>query len=155
MASFFCYVQYQDEMKSTVTKHSILSRRRCLLMFGTAISAAAERRLYDEWRRIAAATDGTVGAAALYFSSGALVSLNGDESFSLASVCKIPITMNILALVDEGKLGLTEQIEVLPRDVWAGVSNIERRWPAQRRFRLDEMIELMLAKSDRRPSRSK
>jgi beta-lactamase class A len=112
------------------------------------MSLAAERGLSEEWRRIAEATDGTVGAAALHLASGALVSLNGDELFPLASVCKIPIAMNILALVDEGKLALNEQIEVLPRDVWAGVSDIEKRWPRQRRFRLEEMIELLMAKSD-------
>jgi beta-lactamase class A len=56
--------------------------------------------------------------------------------------------MNILALVDEGKLALNQKIEVLPRDVWAGVSNIATRWATQRRFQLGEMIELMVAKSD-------
>jgi beta-lactamase class A len=56
--------------------------------------------------------------------------------------------MNMLALVDEEKFTLTEQIEVLPRDVWAGVSEIEKRWPGQRRFRLDKMINLMVSKSD-------
>jgi beta-lactamase class A len=84
----------------------------------------------------------------LSLSSETLVSLNGDERFPLASVCKIPIAMNILALVDEGKLRLNQQIEVLPRDVWSGVSDLEKRWPVQRHFRLDEMIELMVSKSD-------
>ena len=70
------------------------------------------------------------------------------ERFPLASVCKLPIAMNLLALVDEGKLALNQEIEVLPRDVVPGVSNIAKRWPAQRRFPLNEMIELMVAHSD-------
>jgi len=56
--------------------------------------------------------------------------------------------MNILALVDEGKLALNREIEVLPRDVVSGVSTIAPRWKAQRRFPLNEMIELMVARSD-------
>ena len=125
------------------------TRRQCFLAAAGAIPAAYDgRRLTEKWRRIASATDGTVGAAALHLSSGALASLHGEERFPLASVCKVPIAANILALVDEGKLARNEQIEVLPRDVWAGVSDLEKRWPAQQHFKLDEMVELMVAKSD-------
>jgi beta-lactamase class A len=119
-----------------------------LVLASTIISNASEGYLREEWRRIADTTDGTIGVAALSLSSETLVSLNGDERFPLASVCKIPIALNILALVDEGKLRLNQQIEVLPRDVWSGVSDLEKRWPVQRHFRLDEMIELMVSKSD-------
>jgi beta-lactamase class A len=56
--------------------------------------------------------------------------------------------MNMLTLVDEGKMALDQEIEVLPRDVVLGVSEIAKRWPAQRRFSLNEMIELMVARSD-------
>ena len=117
-------------------------------MAATFTLNTAEHRLQKEWLRIAEATDGTLGAATLHLSSGLFVSMNGDVSFPLASVCKVPIAMNILALVDEKQLELNEQIEVLPRDVWAGVSDLERRWPDQKRFQLGEMIKLMVAKSD-------
>jgi beta-lactamase class A len=126
----------------------ITTRRRYLLLLTGGIAASADSNLPEEWRQVAHATDGVVGAAALDLTSGRRASLHGDELFPLASVCKIPIAMNILALVDEGKLALNQQIEVLPRDVWTGVSNIATRWPAQRWFPLGEMIELMVAKSD-------
>jgi beta-lactamase class A len=115
---------------------------------GAGIAAATERGLTEEWRRIAQATDGVTGAAALDLASGRLASMNRDASFPLASVCKVPIAMNILALVDEGKLSPNQQIEVLPRDVWPGVSTIATRWPAQRRFPLSQMIEWMVTESD-------
>jgi beta-lactamase class A len=126
-----------------------LTRRTCLWALGSGIAGAADRKLSEEWRRIAEATDGRVGAAALHLTSGRSVSLNGDERFPLASVCKVPIAMNILALVDEGKLALNQEIEVLPRDVVSSVSDIAARWTAQRRrFLLNETIELMVARSD-------
>jgi beta-lactamase class A len=125
-----------------------MRRRDFLLALGAGTAAAATKSLLEEWRRIAAATDGTVGAAALNLNSGKLVSLNGDERFPLASVCKFPIAMNLLALVDEGKLTIDREIEVLPRDVWFGVSDIAKRWPAQRRFPFIELIQLMVAHSD-------
>jgi len=77
-----------------------------------------------------------------------MVSLHGSQRFPLASVCKVPIAMNMLALVDEGKMALDREIEVLPRDVFSGVSDIAKRWPAQRHFPLHEMIRLMVARSD-------
>jgi beta-lactamase class A len=125
-----------------------LSRRSCLFALGGAAYGAATRDLVSEWRRVALLTDGTVGAAALNLDSGRLASMNGDKRFPLASVCKLPIAMNILALVDERKLARNERIEILPRDVVSGVSPIARRWPTQRSFPLDEMLELMVANSD-------
>lgn len=125
-----------------------LTRRQCLLAIGSSLAAAADRNLLEQWQRIARETDGTVGAAALDLASGRLLSLNGDERFPLASVCKLPIAMNILSLVDEGKLALNQSIEVLPRDVVSGVSDIAPRWPAERRFPLNELVELMVARSD-------
>jgi beta-lactamase class A len=80
--------------------------------------------------------------------SGRLTSSNGDHRFPLASVCKIPIAMNLLAQVDEGRRALDEEIEVLPGDVVRSVSPLAERWPAEKRFRLREMVELMVAKSD-------
>jgi len=125
-----------------------ISRRRWLLTLGAAISASARQELLEQWRRVAAGTDGVVGAAALRLGSGRLSSLNGNARFPLASVCKLPIAMNLLALVDEEKLALEQEIEVLPRDVVSSVSPLAARWPAQRRFPLKEMIELMVAHSD-------
>jgi beta-lactamase class A len=84
----------------------------------------------------------------MHLGSGKLVSMDGDERFPLASVCKLPIAMHLFASIDEGKLRLNQPIEVEARDVWAGVSDIEKRWPAERRFPLGELIELMVAHSD-------
>jgi beta-lactamase class A len=50
--------------------------------------------------------------------------------------------------VDERKLSLDQEIEMLPRDVFSGVSDIAKRWPNPQKFRLAEMVELMVARSD-------
>ena len=117
-----------------------VTRRQCLWALSSSVAAAADRDLVQEWRRIAAATDGTVEAAALHPASGQMVSLHGRDLFPLGSVCKLPIAINMLALVDEGKLALDQEIEVFPRDVVSGVSDRAKHWPAQRHFPLNEMI---------------
>jgi len=124
------------------------TRRQYLYLFGAGLSAAPADTLTERWRQIAAETDGTVGAAALHWGSGQHASLDGDERFPLASVWKLPIAMHILATVDEGKLTRGAGIEVLRQDVVAYVSEVAERWPKQRRFPLDELLLLMVAKSD-------
>jgi beta-lactamase class A len=126
-----------------------LRRREFLGFVGATLAAGGRRPLMDEWQQIASATDGVVGATAMHLKSGQHAALNGQDSFPLASVCKMPIAMRLLALVDEGKRSLDEHIEVLPRDVWQSWDgDIGSRWPKQRQFRLDELIRLMVAHSD-------
>jgi len=121
------------------------TRRQYLYLSGVGLSA---NTLSDQWRQIAAETDGTVGAAAMHLGSGQHVSLHGGERFPLASVCKLPIAMHILAMVDEGKLARGAEIEVVKRDVTLNFSEVGRRWPKQRRFPLDELLLSMVATSD-------
>lgn len=125
-----------------------LTRRQYLYLCGAGLSAAPADTLAERWRRIAAETGGAVGAAALHLGSGQHVSLHGDERFPLASVCKLPAAMHILAMVDEGKLSRTAEIEVVQQDVTLDFSEVGHRWPKQRRFPLDELLLLMVAKSD-------
>jgi beta-lactamase class A len=109
---------------------------------------ATENTLIEQWRRIAMDTDGVVGAAALHIESGQTISLHGSDRFPLASVCKLPIALNILAMADEGKLSLNDDIGIPLQDVVPGVSNVAERWPKEKHFPLNELLELMVAKSD-------
>jgi beta-lactamase class A len=118
------------------------------LSLGAAFSASAAPAVPEEWRRIASTTDGLVGAAALHLGTGQRLALNGDARCPLASVCKLPIAMNLLALVEEGRFTLNQEIEILPRDKVSSVSPLAERWTATRSFPLHEMIELMIARSD-------
>jgi beta-lactamase class A len=124
------------------------TRRKYLYLLGAGLSAAPANTLADNWRQIASETDGTVGAAALNLQSGLHVSLHGGERFPLASVCKLPIAMHILAMVDEGKLARHAEIEVTKEDIVSDFSEVAQRWPKQRRFPLDELLLWMVAKSD-------
>jgi beta-lactamase class A len=126
-----------------------LSRRRWFGLAAAGLAGAAEPAdLVQRWKDIAAETDGVVGVAALHLESGKRADLNGENRFPMASVCKLPIAMNILAMVGEGKLSLKDTIEIPPYDVVPGVSEVAERWAKQKSFPLDELLELMVAKSD-------
>lgn len=126
----------------------LLSRRQCLPWLAAGLCPAAESPVSEQWRQIALETDGTVGAVALHLGSGRRASLHGNEPFPMASVCKLPLALHILAMVDEGRLSLDEELEIPKYDVWPGVSVVAERWPRQRRFRLDDLLEWMVARSD-------
>jgi beta-lactamase class A len=126
-----------------------LSRRHCLGLAVAGLAGAAEDGdVVQRWKQIAAETDGVVGVAKLHLESGKGATLNGDDRFPMASVCKLPIAINILAMVGEGKLSLKDNIEIPLYDVVRGVSEVAERWPKQKIFPLDELLEWMVAKSD-------
>jgi beta-lactamase class A len=109
---------------------------------------AAEHPLVAEWRKIASQTGGVAGAAALHIPTGQRAGLNAADRFPLASVCKLPIAMQMLALVAEGKYALQQEIEIPAGDVTKSVSPIGEQWEKRKKWPLDEMLELMIAKSD-------
>ncbi|MEM6703697.1 MAG: class A beta-lactamase [Acidobacteriota bacterium] len=74
------------------------------------------RRLGAEVERLAAASLGTVGVAAVHLETGQGLFLNGDERFPMASTYKVPIAVEILAQVDEGKRSLSDLIELREGD---------------------------------------
>src|ERR1022692_1540095 len=119
-------------------------------MFAAAglVRTGSRGNVVERWKQITTETDGVVGAAALHIESGKRASLRGDEHFPMASVCKLPIAMNILAMVGEGKLSLKDSIEIPVEDVVPGVSEVAERWPKQKIFPLNELLEWMVAKSD-------
>jgi beta-lactamase class A len=131
-----------------ITRRQLLVASAAVSVSRATVSAATRKPLLEEWREIARTTDGTVGAAALWIDTGRTVNLNGDERCPLASVCKLPLAMNILALVDEGKLALNQEIEIPEHDLWPPVSDIAAAWPKRRSWPLNEILEVMVAHSD-------
>ena len=125
-----------------------MTRREAVGLLAAAACTAADNSLVEKWKTIAAGFDGVVGASALHLGNGRTASLRGGERFPMASVCKLPIAMQILALSSEGRWRLDEEIEIPVYDVVPYVSPIAERWPKQKRFRLDEMVRLMVAQSD-------
>lgn len=130
----------------------IYTRRRYLTLLGAGYAIAAHgqpQSLVSQWQDIASSTDGIVGVAALHLTSGEFVSVNGTDHFPLASVCKFPIALRVLTMVDAGLLKGNEDIEVLPRDVlpsWNG--DLASRWPSQSTWNLNELVRVMLSESD-------
>ncbi len=74
-------------------------------------------KLEREMARLAKPAGGIVGVSAIHVESGRRVSLNGRERFPMASTYKIPIAIQLLAQVDQGKVRLDQIVELKPSDI--------------------------------------
>lgn len=79
-----------------------------LLLTGMAATASGPdlSKLEATFQRIVRASRGEVGVALIHLESGALFEIDGHEQFPMASVCKLPIALEMLKQVSEGKLKL-------------------------------------------------
>ncbi|WP_208764156.1 class A beta-lactamase [Shewanella aestuarii] len=63
---------------------------------------------------------GSIGIAAQEMSTGECITVNGDESFVMASTYKVAIAVTVLRQVDEGKLKLTDLVDCPAEKMVAG-----------------------------------
>ena len=108
-------------------------------------------KLLAEVERIAKSARGRVGAAVLLVETNqSIVALNGKERYPMQSVYKLPIGMALLSRVDEGALGLEEQVRVEPRDfISRGQhSPLRDRNPRGAQVSVGELLRLAIAESD-------
>lgn len=94
-------------------------------MFVAAVLAGAATdpalsRLEQQIEYVAHATDAIAGVSAVHLESGRAVSLRGTETFPMASAFKLPVAIQVLSLVDEGKLTLDKMVSLSPSDLHPG-----------------------------------
>lgn len=83
-------------------------------------SDAALQRLEREIARLGKASGGVTGATAIHLETGRRVTLNGADRFPMASSYKVPIAVQLLTLVDQGKVRLDQMIELKSSDLHPG-----------------------------------
>lgn len=133
-----------------------MTRARPLFAFALLLlltsPAAAEKPdlapLEATVKRIVDKARGRIGMALIHLESGAILDVRGNERFPMASVVKLPIAIEVLKQVAEGKL-------TLDRAVWLGPSDIrpccaiERRHPNGGISRtVQELLALAIIESD-------
>lgn len=91
-------------------RHAILSGFLAVAAAGPASAQKAEATLHREMQRIAPLSGGVLGVAAIHLESGRTFFHNADEPFPLASTYKVPIAVQALTLVEQGKLDLDRMV---------------------------------------------
>src|SRR5580658_10314798 len=100
-------------------------RAVCFLLVTAAIAVypagaatdPALARLEQQIEHVSHATDGLTGVEAVHIETGRTVSLHASEAFPMASTFKIPVAVQILSLVDDGKLALDKMVPLEPPDL--------------------------------------
>ena len=127
--------------------HAVLSSA---LLFAALASPAAEPSSADPVAAAARAAekDGmAVGVSVLHLESGRIVSHRGAERFQMASVFKLPVAIAVLGAVEDGRLRLDQDVEILESDR-EEVGPIYDTWKPGMRVTVAYMVDVMLVDSD-------
>ncbi len=130
-----------------------------LMAFALALSCAAPAvaapgppsadGLQRELDRLVAPFDGRVGAYVLDLRSGRSAQVNGDAGFPMASTVKVPVAVHILALVDEGRLGLRQQVLLQATDIYPAMGGpMDTHLTAGSAITVRDLLHMMLTVSD-------
>lgn len=115
-------------------------------LFGFVPGAFAQQA---EIERIAPSAGGTVGVAVRHIESGRDIHFNRGQRFPMGSTFKLPVAVQLLTLVDEGRLSLDKVITLRPGDLRPGSGTLVKRFdPAKPEYSLRSLLELMMIVSD-------
>lgn len=115
----------------------------------TAQDDPALPRLQREIARLAQVSGGIVGVNAIHIESGREVSLNPTDRFPMASTFKVPIAVQLLSLVDDGKERLDRMVTIEPRDFHPGSGTLSDLFnKGGLALSVRNLMELMLLISD-------
>jgi beta-lactamase class A len=119
-----------------------------LLTLPVSASGPDLTALEAEFGRIIRSARVDAGVGLIHVESGAALSIQGDRRFPMASVYKLPIAVELLAQVAQGKLSLDREVFIAANDVRA-CCNISRHHPnGGVSFTAAELLELMMVESD-------
>ena len=110
---------------------------------------ASLARLQAELARLAPISQGKLGVGVVHLESGRSVYLDADIGFPMASTVKVPIAVQLLTMVDQGKLRLDSMIAVEPGDLHPGSGTLTRLFDDPGvSLSVRNLMELMLLISD-------
>lgn len=108
-----------------------------------------ETKLMDRIRALEAGMDGVLGVHLIDLQSGRTLSHHGDSVFPQASSIKIPVLIEIHRQAQEGKLRLTDSIDLQPSESVAGSGHLKlmlRTGPLK--LTVADLMTAMIATSD-------
>lgn len=111
---------------------TLVRRTAALLLLAGAVPALhgqgqsdpALRRLEQELEHLASFSGGKVGVGAIHLESGREVYLNRSDRFPMASTYKVPMAVQLLTLVDSGRIRLDSMVALRPGDLHPGSGTI-------------------------------
>lgn len=99
-------------------------------------------------KEICGRSGGRCGAAVVHVETGRGAASEGETPLPLYSVFKLPLAVEVLKSVEEGRLSLEQKVHVEPEEVSPGTQENSALWrePSDRTLR--ELLELSIVRSD-------
>ena len=105
-------------------------------------------RLKLQIERLLAREDGVVGVAVKHLESGLGLAVNGDVPFPMASTFKVPILVELMYQVKEGRISLDDEISLQPSDQHVGSGLLAKLEAPGVELSVLNMAHLMMMISD-------
>ena len=105
-------------------------------------------RLKKQIQGIIRGTEGEIGVAVKHLESGQELYIKGDMNFSMASVFKVPILVEVLAQIKEGKFTLKDEISIQKTDQHLGSGMLSDLEAPGIKLSLRNLITMMMIISD-------
>jgi beta-lactamase class A len=120
-----------------------------LILLGVATVAAAQTsNLQAELERVTASVGGSVGIGVRHLESGREFYVNRGVRYPMASVFKVPVAIQLLAMAEEGRADLDKRVELRTSDLRPGSGRLVKDFVEPRRITIRELLETMLIDSD-------
>ncbi len=139
-------LKFHAEVKTAVMPVSKLKREE-----GKKVETAKTPRIERLERQIQSLlqrADGEVGVAIKHLESGQELYVNGETSFPMASVFKIPVLVEVLAQVKEGKFNLEDEVSIDKKDQHLGSGLLSDLVAPGIKLSVRNLIQLMMMVSD-------
>jgi len=106
------------------------------------------QRLEKQIRSVIRGEAGEVGVALLHIESGLELAVNGETLFPMASAFKVPILVEVLSQVREGKLTLNDEVRVEKSDQHMGSGMLSDLTAPGIVLSVENLVNLMMLISD-------
>jgi beta-lactamase class A len=154
VGSFFCFgcarIAPQDQYGSANTITPSAPRQSETPTPSPRPTPSPNIELQKEIAELAKEAKGKVGVCAVVIETGDSVGLSENERFALQSVVKLPVSMAVLKMVDEGKLRLDQLVNVGESDLTTmnQKSPIRDQNPMGTQMFLEDILKAAVSESD-------
>ena len=122
----------------------------------TALPAAAQdkpslsgmQRLEKQIRDVIKVQEGEVGVSLLHIETGRELAVNGDTRFPMASAFKVPILVEVLSQIKEGRFGLGDEVRIQKTDQHLGSGMLSSLTAPGIVLSVRNLVNLMMLISD-------
>ena len=114
----------------------------------TPASQVAETDLAARVKDICGRAGGRCGVAVTHVETGRSAAFEGGTPLPLYSVFKLPLAVEVLKEVEEGRLSLEQKVRVEPEETVPGTKENTALWRETSERPLRELLEFSLARSD-------